>query len=305
MERESFEQSTNKRWLWIILGIAILCGCGYWYFFGGEKNRLQPITDDVDRLKTPPSIVDTSSVPITNSTKIVPESSGEEGIYFERYQIIEQGAIGVEESTGSTFAQAFGTLVFKDPERSTSQETWAYLIEPQVGKPYPTAYRFNEKELVPTYQFEDYKKNFSLSPFNIIPTSYKQLILQNNRYNGNDYTITQNAERAQSTYCTGDFDNDGIQDIAVILDNNEKQYSRLLILSYNEKTELPYVAFSENYSDKMRINAFKKGAKIYMSEISNGFSPAPTDGIILRGEDIKLALVYDMNLQKFKSYFQE
>lgn len=302
MERESIDNTRNNNWLWIVLGFVALAGIGYWYYASQQNGTGRPRQpEQVDTTKKMP----VAPIAINNEVRIVPESSGEEGIYFERYQVIERGAIGYEESTGKEIAQAFGTVIYRDAERSNAQETWGYLVEPKTGQAYPIAYRFKERELIPSYQFDDYKKNFSLPPFDNLGVSYKQLILQNNRYNGNDYTITQNAERAKSTYSTGDFDGDGITDVAVVLDNNEKQFSRLLILSFNEKTDLPYVAYSENYSDKMRINGFKKGAKIYMSEIANGFSPAPSDGLILRGEDVKLALVYDATLQKFKSYYQE
>ncbi|MGN0019577.1 MAG: FG-GAP repeat protein [Sphingobacterium hotanense] len=302
MERESIDNPRNSNWLWILLAVVALAGLGYWYYAKQQTGSEKPVTaNQVDTTKKTPA----APIVISNEVRIVPETSGEEGVYFERYQVIERGAIGFEEPTGKEIAQAFGTVVYRDAERSNSQETWGYLVEPKTGQAYPTAYRFKEMELIPSYQFDDYKKNFSLAPFDALAASYKQLILQNNRYNGNDYTITQNAERAKSTYSTGDFDGDGIPDLAVVLDNNEKQFSRLLILSFNEKTDLPYVAYSENYSDKMRINGFKKGAKIYMSEIANGFSPAPSDGLILRGEDVKLALVYDATLQKFKSFYQE
>ena len=101
----------------------------------------------------------------------------------------------------------------------------------------------------------------------------------------------------------GDFDGDGLRDVAVIQDNNEKQISHLLVICTNSATKMPYVAFEENYSDKMKINSFKKGALVFMN--SDEFNNAPVDGLIVQGEDVKIAIMYDKDLQKFKTYQQE
>jgi hypothetical protein len=41
------------------------------------------------------------------------------------------------------------------------------------------------------------------------------------------------------------------------------------------------------------------------SKDENGFSKSPNDGIILKAEDIKIAIIYDNSLQNFKTYYQE
>ena len=64
-----------------------------------------------------------------------------------------------------------------------------------------------------------------------------------------------------------------------------------------------YLAFSANYSDKVKITAFRKGTKITMN--SSLPEVSPVDGVIANGEDVKLAIVYDPQLQKFKSFYQE
>lgn len=157
--------------------------------------------------------------------------------------------------------------------------------------------------LIEEYRFDKYKTNFSLTPFAKLSPGVKKILLDDNYSDGNSYNLTQNEARAKSSVTFGDFDEDGIQDVAIIMDNNEKQISRLLILCSNKITGQPYIAFAENYTDKMRIHSFKEKAKIYMN--TKEFVPAPRDGILLKAEDVVLAIVYDPEAQKFKTYFQE
>lgn len=157
--------------------------------------------------------------------------------------------------------------------------------------------------LIEEYRFDKYKTNFSLTPFTKLSPGVKKILLDDNYSDGNSYNLTQNEARAKSSVTFGDFDEDGIQDVAIIMDNNEKQISRLLILCSNKITGQPYIAFAENYTDKMRIHSFKEKAKIYMN--TKEFVPAPRDGILLKAEDVVLAIVYDPEAQKFKTYFQE
>ncbi|MFX1706690.1 hypothetical protein SAMN05660461_5357 [Chitinophaga ginsengisegetis] len=111
------------------------------------------------------------------------------------------------------------------------------------------------------------------------------------------------ADHPEQDTCYGDFDADGQEDMAIVIDNSEKQSSRLLIISTNIMSGEKYVVFSENYSDKIKISAFRKGAKIIMNNDSPEASAV--DGIIATGEDVKLAVVYDKQLQKFKTFYQE
>lgn len=90
--------------------------------------------------------------------------------------------------------------------------------------------------------------------------------------------------------------------MAVILDNNEAQVSRLLVICTNAITKDPYLAYAENYNDKMRMNSFKKNAKVFMN--TSTLVPSPYDGLILKADDAKIAIIYDKKNQKFRTYYQ-
>lgn len=149
---------------------------------------------------------------------------------------------------------------------------------------------------------EESRRRFSLSPFNNLDTQTKKLLLSANYSNGAAYQLTRQADRAQSTICYGDFNADGQKDVAIVIDNIEKQNSRLLIICSDKATREKYLAFAEDYPDKIKINAFRKGTKIIMNhELPEALT---VDSIIANGEDVKLAVVYDKQLQKFKTFYQ-
>jgi hypothetical protein len=115
--------------------------------------------------------------------------------------------------------------------------------------------------------------------------------------------LAQDQLKAASFICYGDFDGDGINDIAVVMEDVNKRHSRLLITATDPVNRQQYVAFTSNYPEKVKITAFKKGAKISM----DGGLPerAHLDGIMLEGEDVKLAIVYDRQQQLYRTWYQE
>ena len=198
----------------------------------------------------------------------------------------------------------FGDEVYLDVEKSTSGNSIIYLNNPYKvpsTKQYPIS--VDDEVLIDAYSFTEFKNSFSLPPFSSLPPGVKKVILDADGYhNGRTYSVTQNADRAKSTLSTGDFDGDGVKDYAVVLDDNENQESRLVIISINKVTKKPYVSFAENYNDKLKLKSFAKGASIYMN--SSSFVKAPRDGILISNEGGGLVIIYDTNAQKYKFYEQ-
>lgn len=225
---------------------------------------------------------------------------GEGGPYFPENVVITASVPG-KPGTGFSGLK-FGDRVYKDEEQSDEQTAVFYLQDPVKMKGIKS-YSADADYFINSSEYEEYQKYFSLPPFAALKPGVKKVILDNDYDSGNSYMTSQNEERARSVVAYADYDADGIKDVAVVLDNNQKQISRLLIICTNKATKKPYVAFAENYSDKVKINSFKAGARVYMS--STDLVPAPVDGVIIEGEDVKLSIMYDRQLQKFKSYFQE
>lgn len=144
---------------------------------------------------------------------------------------------------------------------------------------------------------------FSVSEFDAIPDNYKAYIYNFMEYNGyldGTYFLTKISDRAKNVFAFGDFTNDDNDedDLAIIIESNDFKGSKLVI--FNHKGELLYV---EDYEyDLPTINSYKVGSKIYMDELK--LVPSPCDGLIIKTQYFKKALVYDKKDKKFNTFHQ-
>lgn len=300
-------QNNNNRNLIIgAIAVLVLGIAAYFIFFNKKETTSNESKKDSLLVKAPvKDSVRVDSTRVTNGDDEF-EDEGYEP-YTESYVISNEAFLrSVPNANDDSKVQSlkFGERVYRDNRESPNGYAKVYLSDPGSGKTTTSQpYYLTESVVVSTYEFNDFKKYFSLAPFSGLASKTKKLILDEDYSDGTDYEITQNGDRAKSTLAYGDFDQDGLGDVAIVLDNNEKQTSRLLIICTNKATKEPYLAFAENYSDKVRVNSFRKGASVFMN--TDEFTPSPSDGIIVNGEDIKLAVIYEKSSQKFKTYYQE
>ncbi len=296
-------QDRNKTFMIIaIVAMVIAVGALLYTIFGNKKEASKEET------KVEATVVD--SLPAKKDSVIVQEPQKTVNEYGEEYDPIELQYVIANDAylrtAPSTSSQAgtlkFGDAVYVDNSKSEGQYATVYLSKPDNTN-MSQQYYVTSSVLVSHYEFEQYKKSFSLPQFAKLASKTKKLITDNNYSNSTSYSLTQNADRAKYSISYGDFDGDKITDVAVVLDNNEKQTSRLLIICTNAATKDPYLAYAADYNDKVRINSFRKGAPVYMD--SDEFYASPHDGLILNYEYGKLAIIFDSSNQKFKVYEQE
>lgn len=279
---EKQPQRLTKNKIFLISGVPalLLIACVFIFFRKSEpvpaKNP-KPLRKDSILAKRNDSLVKPKDTIDNNGAE------GEEESPYTEYQVI---ANTVPLSSGKL---NFGDKVFVDESKSDTDYKTITLQNP-FQFPNAAKYRVNTSFFIESYRFDEYKTNFSLPPFSTLYTGVKKLLLNENYSDGNKYNITQNKERAKSCVAFGDFDGDGVRDVAVIMDNNEKQISRLLIICSNEVTKQPYIAFAENYSDKVKIHTD-------MTE----YAPPKPNAVIVSSDDISLSVGYDKESQKFKT----
>ena len=295
-EQKNDEIKISKRSLYIafsIIGALILGVSGYFVFFGKNKDaeKVVPQNDS--------ALVHKDSVKVAKKDSLSDEYDGE----YDPYTLYKVISNTLTLPNGQKLN--FGDEVYLDEEKSSSGNSIIYLNNPHKvpsTKQYPIS--VDDEVLIDSYSFTEFKNSFSLPPFSSLPPGVKKVILEADGYHdGKTYNVTQNADRAKSTLSTGDFDGDGVKDYAVILDDNEDQVSRLVIISINKVTKKPYVSFAENYNDKLKLKSFSKGASIYMN--SSSFIKAPRDGVLISNEVGGLVVIYDTNAQKYKTYEQQ
>ncbi|WP_300675725.1 hypothetical protein [Soonwooa sp.] len=297
-------QKKNKQLYYIIGGLAVLLLAGLVYFFVSKKDDKKP--EVVNNGKKIP--MDSAKVDSARTTAMPPEGYSEEGEYepyTENYVIAKDANLrDAPNAQGSNVAGnlKFGQKVYVDNQFDSPTFARVYLDKP-VKNQMSQSYYMLKSNVVEYYNFDDFKQAFSLGKFSELEARVKRLILDNKYSDGTTYTVTQNADRAKNTIAYGDFDGDGQLDVAVILDNNEKQSSRLMIICTNQNSKEPYMAYAENYSDKMRLSSFKKKSLIFMN--SSNLVQSPIDGVLLNSENAKLVILYDKNNQKFRTYYQD
>ena len=295
-EQKNDEIKISKRSLYIafsIIGALILGVSSYFVFFGKNKEakKVVPQNDSV--------LVNKDSAKVAKKDSLSDDYEGE----YDPYTLYKVISNTLTLPNGQKLN--FGDEVYLDEEKSSSGNSIIYLNNPYKvpsTKQYPIS--VDDEVLIDSYSFTEFKNSFSLPPFSSLPPGVKKVILEADGYHdGRTYNVTQNADRAKSTLSTGDFDGDGVKDYAVILDDNEGQVSRLVIISINKVTKKPYVSFAENYNDKLKLKSFSKGASIYMN--SSSFIKAPRDGVLISNEVGGLVVIYDTNAQKYKTYEQQ
>lgn len=295
-EQKNDDIKISKRSLYIafsIIGALILGVSGYFVFFGKNKDAEKVVSQNDSAL------VNKDSANVAKKDSLSGDYEGEYDPYTS-YKVISNTL-----TLPNGQKLNFGDEVYLDEEKSSSGNSIIYLNNPHKvpsTKQYPIS--VDDEVLIDSYSFTEFKNSFSLPPFSSLPPGVKKVILEADGYHdGRTYNVTQNADRAKSTLSIGDFDGDGVKDYAVILDDNEGQVSRLVIISINKVTKKPYVSFAENYNDKLKLKSFSKGASIYMN--SSSFIKAPRDGVLISNEVGGLVVIYDTNAQKYKTYEQQ
>ena len=295
-EQKNDEIKISKRSLYIafsLIGALILGVSGYFVFFGKNKDAEKVVSQNDSAL------VNKDSANVAKKDSLSGDYEGE----YDPYTLYKVISNTLTLPNGQKLN--FGDEVYLDEEKSSSGNSIIYLNNPHKvpsTKQYPIS--VDDENLIDAYSFTEFKNSFSLPPFSSLPPGVKKVILEADGYHdGRTYNVTQNADRAKSTLSTGDFDGDGVKDYAVILDDNEGQVSRLVIISINKVTKKPYVSFAENYNDKLKLKSFSKGASIYMN--SSSFIKAPRDGVLISNEVGGLVVIYDTNAQKYKTYEQQ
>ncbi|PIF59848.1 hypothetical protein [Flavobacterium sp. 2] len=255
----------------VIIGISIIC-YSYFYFtkeFSPKKSKLTPETkiNALDTLKEiKPEYEDISgevmyTLPNKAFLRIAPNSNSKvvDTLRFGAKVYLKQLAHNEEKTDNSTILNG---------EKQNGYIA-VYFTSPKNFAQKPAGF-LNEKIIVDEYEFEKFKKNFSLKEFALLESKNKRIILENSYIDGNSYSLTQDAKRAPYVLVNGDFDGDGLSDFCVALDNIKNRNSAVLVFLNNSETKEPYLAFSYVFDDYAKIVKLNKGHLLGISGTVKG-----------------------------------
>jgi len=161
-----------------------------------------------------------------------------------------------------------------------------------------------DDELDKSYDGDGYLRKFPIKEAQRLPASVKRYIYNSSEFSSY-YSFTQDANRIKKAIVLADFNMDGEQDAAVIMEDNNR-YNILLVLCYNKDLKKSYLAYNTYISSSAAISLFKKDAKIFIN--SENLAKAPNNGIIyemLEGEKTKYAIIYNPETMQFEQYTQK
>ncbi len=154
-----------------------------------------------------------------------------------------------------------------------------------------------------------YNLTFPVKEAQNLPSYVKKTIFNYDYDHESDLSFTQNPDRIKSMIAYGDFDLDGEEDVAVILESIDptESWTKLFVLCYNKDLKKSYIAYEDAsyYADsKPTVRTFRKDTPIYMDTEEQ--VKAPNNGIFQefpRGGD-SYAIFYDPKSKEFVSYLQ-
>jgi hypothetical protein len=157
-----------------------------------------------------------------------------------------------------------------------------------------------ESVLAYEYEYQEFKKYFSLPEFKKLDSKVKKAILDNSYLDGKTYKLTQNSNKAKNAVVTGDFDQDGLKDYAVVQENIENEYSLVTVFLMNKATKDPYVAYRSSFSEFLNVSLIKKNTNIsYYDNGEETETITNNDVIALTGDGTKSYLFYNTVTNKF------
>jgi hypothetical protein len=315
---QSLDNKPNNSKLYIALGILAAAGiaAGAYFFMNNEEKEIKAIEPAITVNDT---IAKTDS--ITSEEKDLLEKNG---FYASENYIIANKAMlrrtPNEAQNNVIDSLKFGTKVYtksvyfdEEGGGESGDETLLanekkngfvaiYNTKPTKLSDQPVGY-ISEKVFVEQYEFENYKKYFSLKEFAFLDSKIKKAIMDNSYFENVSYYLTQNSQRSPYVLCKGDYDGDGLKDFAVILDNVEKEYSSILIFLTNKVTKEPYLAYRKAYTDYFKVKTVTKGSNVIKDSEPYVLT---TDAVMMTGGEYTPQLfVYERDTNKFIPISQE
>ena len=174
-----------------------------------------------------------------------------------------------------------------------------YAEKPTRITDLPVGY-ISEEEFVSKKAFKDYKPEVKVEEIVTIDIKFLDVIEANSTFDDVPYFLSDNAKRIKNTLIFGDYNNDGVQDMAAIVDDIDGKKSGILI--FFKKDDVYKLAFKRSFNSLMNGKTIKKETPIILKSDSTIF---PLDGIYVTGKENNYFFVYDSESNDFMTITKE
>ena len=157
-----------------------------------------------------------------------------------------------------------------------------YAKEPILLSEKPVGYVYFE-DILEKSEFQNYKpKEKKIVPIKI-ESAIKSTIESNLFVDEIEYKFAEDIERFNKSIVYGDFNNDAIEDFAVILDNIDKTNSIVQIYFNNPTNNVYDLVYKKKYPNLLKIKIINKDNEVMVnSEITN----FPIDGVLITNSEL-------------------
>lgn len=157
-----------------------------------------------------------------------------------------------------------------------------YAKEPILLSEKPVGYVYFE-DIIEKSEFQNYKpKEKKIEPIKI-ESAIKSTIESNLFIDEIEYKFAEDIERFNKSIIYGDFNNDTVEDFAVILDNVDKTNSILQIYFNNPTNNVYDLVYKKKYPNLLKIKIINKENDVMVnSEITN----FPIDGVLITNPEL-------------------
>lgn len=163
----------------------------------------------------------------------------------------------------------------------------------------------DDYDIKETYHREQFLKMFPQKEAQMLPTHVKKILMDNPHADYHEYGFTQDFNRIKSSIVGADFNMDGEDDVAVILEG-QYQTNRIYVLCYNKDLDQSYIAYTDYNGGFASLRLFNKDALIFMD--SEKLVKAPNNGLIYESTQkghYKYAILYNPKTMQFAQYIQK
>ncbi len=168
-----------------------------------------------------------------------------------------------------------------------------YADKPKRITDVPVGF-MDEKEIITKEKFKDFKPEIKIEEVVKISPVIIDIVESNADFDGTPYMLSDNAKRNKETLIFGDYNNDGVRDMAAIVDNVNGSKSGLLLFF---KTDEGYqLALKKGFGTKVTARTIKKETPITLKTESTLF---PIDGVYITTKNSAFFHVYDTEIGEF------